>query len=199
MTDLEATMTRPLPSLDPAATALVLIDLQRGIVARQCVPHTSQTVVENGVRLARAAKERGALVVLVHVSFAADRGDSVRRDVEESVPGPPPAGWDEIVPELAPLADVVVRKRNWGAFYGTDLDLQLRRRGRTTLVLGGIATNFGVESTARDGFERNYQLVFAEDAMTSSVAGDHEFAIRRIFPRLGRIASTADVLAAWHG
>jgi nicotinamidase-related amidase len=192
-------MTHPLPSLDPASTALVLIDLQRGIVSRPTVPHPADRVVENGVRLARAARERGALVVLVHVSFAADRADMVQKDVEESAPARPPDGWEEIVPELAPLADVVVRKRQWGAFYGTDLDLQLRRRGRRTIVLGGIATNFGVESTARDAYERNYQLVLVEDAMAGLVAGDHEFAVGRIFPRLGRIASTAAVLEAWRG
>jgi nicotinamidase-related amidase len=190
-------MPQTLPSLDPASTGLVLIDLQRGIASRQTTPHPADAVVANGVRLARAAKERGALVVLVRASFSADRGDMVRKDIEETVPPPPPAGWDEIVPELAPLADVVVTKRNWGAFYGTDLDLQLRRRGRRTLVLGGIATNFGVESTARNAFERDYQIVFAEDAMSGLVAGDHEFAFRRVFPRLGRIASTEEILAAW--
>ena len=190
-------MTRALPSLDPAATALVLIDLQRGIVSRETTPHPAGLVVENGVRLARAAKELGTLVVLVRVSFAADRGDMVRKDIEEAFPPPPPAGWDEIVPELAPLADVVVTKRNWGAFYGTDLDLQLRRRGRRTLVLGGIATNFGVESTARNAFERDYQIVFAEDAMSGLAPGDHEFAFRRVFPRLGRVASSEEILAAW--
>jgi nicotinamidase-related amidase len=190
-------MTRSLPSLDPASTALILIDLQRGIVTRETTPHSADKVVANGLRLARAAKERGALVVLVHVSFAADKADMVRKDVEEIAPRSTAPGWEEIVPELAPLADVVVKKRNWGAFYGTDLDLQLRRRGRRTLVLGGIATNFGVESTARNAFERDYQIVFAEDAMSGLVAGDHEFAFRRVFPRLGRIASTEEILAAW--
>lgn len=192
-------MPGPLPPLDPASTALVLIDLQRGIVSRETMPHPADKVVENGLQLARAAKERGALVVLVHVSFAADKADMVRKDVEEVAPGSTAPGWDEIVPELAALGDVVVKKRNWGAFYGTDLDLQLRRRGRRTLVLGGIATNFGVESTARAAFERNYQIVFAEDAMSGLVEGDHAFALRRIFPRLGRIASTTDVVAAWKG
>jgi len=192
-------MNRLLPSLDPASTALILIDLQRGIVGRQGLPHPAEEVVRNGLRLAQTAKERGALVVLVHVSYAADWGDSVRMDTEERPPSIAAPGWDELLPELLPLADVVVRKRQWGAFYGTDLDLQLRRRGRRTLILGGIATNFGVESTARAAFERNYQLVLVEDAMTGVVAGDHEFALRRIFPRLGRIASTADVLAAWRG
>jgi len=116
-------MIRPLPPLDPASTALVLIDLQRGIVARQTTPHAADEVVANGLRLARAAKERGALVVLVHVSFAADKADMVRKDVEEIAPGSTAPGWDEIVPELAALGDIIVTKRNWGAFYGTDLDL----------------------------------------------------------------------------
>jgi nicotinamidase-related amidase len=192
-------MTSPLPLLDPGSTALVLIDLQRGVVSHSTVPRAAAEVVGNAVRLARVAKGRGVLVVLVHVSFAADWADMVQKDVEQISPVRPAAGWDEIVPELAPLADVVVQKRQWGAFYGTDLDLQLRRRGRRTIVLGGIATNFGVESTARDAFERNYQLVLVEDAMAGLVAGDHEFAVGRIFPRLGRIASTEAVLEAWRG
>ena len=86
-------------------------------------------------------------------------------------------------------------KRQWGAFYGTDLDLQLRRRGVKTIVLCGIATNFGVESTARDAWERNYEIIFAEDAMSSMEAESHHFAITRIFPRLGRVRSTEQVLA----
>jgi len=192
-------MTRPLPSLDPAATALVLVDLQRGIVGRQTQPHPADEVVRNGVRLARAARERGALVVLVYVSGAADGADMVRMDVEERPAFQLTPGWDEIADELRPLGDVVVHKRQWGAFYGTDLDLQLRRRGRRTLVLGGISTNFGVESTARAAFERSYQLVLVEDAMAGFSTEDHAFAVGRIFPRLGRIASTEDVLAAWRG
>jgi nicotinamidase-related amidase len=91
----------------------------------------------------------------------------------------------------------VITKRQWGAFYGTGLDLDLRRRGKKTIVLGGIATNFGVESTARDAWERNYQLVLVEDAMAGMNNESHQFAIRRIFPRLGRVCGVADVLATW--
>jgi nicotinamidase-related amidase len=191
-------VTRPLPLLAPAATALVLVDLQRGVVALPTHPRSAAAVVENAVRLARAARASGVLVVLVRVSFAPDGGDRVLTDTEQTSPVVLAAGWDELVDELRAAADVVVTKRQWGAFYGTGLDLELRRRARQTLVLGGIATNFGVESTARDAFERNYQLVFVEDAMAGLAAGDHEFALARVFPRLGRIGSTADVLAAWH-
>src|ERR1041384_346787 len=98
------------------------------------------------------------------------------------------------VPELErPPTDVVITKHQWGAFYGTELDLQLRRRGVRTIVLCGIATNFGVESTARDGWERNYAIVFAEDAMAGVSAEAHQFAISTIFPRIGRVRSTEEI------
>jgi nicotinamidase-related amidase len=103
--------------------------------------------------------------------------------------------------ELAPAlqvqpSDHVITKRQWGAFHGTDLDLQLRRRGLTTIVLTGIATCFGVESTARAAFELGYEQVFVEDAMGSMTAAQHQHAVTQIFPRMGRVRRTAEVLAA---
>lgn len=83
-----------------------------------------------------------------------------------------------------------------GAFYGTDLDLQLRRRGLKTIVLCGIATEFGVESTARDAYERGYEQVFAEDAMTGRSAESHANSVTHVFPRMGRVRSTAEIVAA---
>jgi nicotinamidase-related amidase len=110
---------------------------------------------------------------------------------------PIPKEYSELVPEVrqAP-ADIDIVKKQWGAFYGTQLDLQLRRRGIRTIVIGGIATNFGVESTARDAWERSYALVFVEDAMASFSEEWHRFSVDNIFPRLGRIRSTAEVLSA---
>ncbi|HEX4962952.1 MAG TPA: hydrolase [Thermoanaerobaculia bacterium] len=190
-------MIRPLPDLDPSTTALILIDLQRGIVGMPTQPHPAAEVVANAARLVQAARSRGVLVVLVHVSFAAGGANMLRLDTDEQPPSLQKPGWDEIVEELKPFADVIVTKRQWGAFYGTNLDLELRRRGRKTIVLGGISTNFGVESTARDAWERNYQLVLVEDAMAARTAEDHTFAITRIFPRLGRICVTEDVVKVW--
>jgi nicotinamidase-related amidase len=95
--------------------------------------------------------------------------------------------------------DVRITKRQWGAFYGTDLDLQLRRRGIRTLAMSGIATNFGVESTARAAFDRGYELVFVEDAMTSLAAEPHAFTVKELFPRMGRVRSTGEFLAAVAG
>ena len=187
--------------LDPKQTALVLIDLQKGILGRQTAPHSASDVLARSIRLAERFRAAGGLVVLVHVSFSADGSDRLTQPTDEP---PPPAatqpGWDEISPDLGrDPKDIVITKRQWGAFYGTQLDLQLRRRGIRTIVIGGIATNFGVESTARDAFERGYALVFVEDAMAGLSNEAHSFAVKTIFPRLGRIRSTEDVLKAIRG
>ena len=116
--------------LDPRTTALVLIDLQKGIVGRQTAPHAAAQVVERGARLASRCREVGAAVVLVHVAYAADGKDRLAQKVDAApLVGATGPEWSEIVPELGPkLGDLVVLKRQWGAFYGTDLDLLLRRR-----------------------------------------------------------------------
>jgi nicotinamidase-related amidase len=183
--------------LDHRATALVVIDLQRGIVARDVAPHTAADVVSRSARLADAMRRAGGRVVLVRVAYAADEGDRLRPPVDAVMPaGPMPEGWADLVPEVGREGDLVITKHQWGAFYGTELDLQLRRRGITTLVLCGISTNFGVESTARDGWERGYRVVFAEDAMAAMSAEAHAFAVGNIFPRIGRVRGTTEVLAA---
>lgn len=189
-------MSDPL-TLDPRNTALVLIDLQRGIMAMPVAPHAAADVLDRAVRLADACRAAGAVVVLVRVSFAADGADALAQPRDLPAPSARPAGWDELSPRLTTAAaDIVVTKHQWGAFYGTELDLQLRRRGITTIILGGISTNMGVESTARDAFERGYSLVFVEDAMASASAAGHTFACEQIFPRLGRVRSSAVVLQA---
>lgn len=188
-------------ALDPGTTALVLIDLQRGIAGRQVAPHSAEQVIDHCARLAERFRALGAPVVLVRVTFSAEGKDRLSQPVDATMSfSTPPPGWDELVPEIGPRAgDLVVTKRQWGAFYGTDLDLQLRRRGVRTIVLGGIATNMGVESTARDAYEHNYALVLVEDGMASMSADWHAFAVNNIFPRLGRVRSTAAVLDALPG
>ncbi len=186
-------------SIDAKTAALVLIDLQAGIVGRDIYPHPASTVVANGARLAETFRARGGAVVLVNVSFSADGGNRINHPVDEPMPATvPPPGWDRLAPEIGHGAnDILITKHNWGAFYGTALDLELRRRGITTIVLGGISTNMGVESTARSAYEHNYGLVFAEDAMASHIdEPSHRFSIKVIFPRIGRVRSTDQVLAA---
>ena len=185
--------------IDPKASALVLIDLQKRILSFPAAPNSHATVAERSASLAAGFRKHGGTVVLVRVSFHADGLDRVRRPTDAAFPsssalGPMPEGFlDELDQQDS---DLVVTKRQWGAFYGTDLELQLRRRGIDTIVLGGIATNFGVESTARDAFERDFALIFAEDAMAGASAEAHAFALSTVFPRLGRIRSTRQILEA---
>ena len=186
------------PKIDLTTTALVLIDLQQGIVPMPgLAPRSGPEVVANAVKLARRFREAKAPVVLVHVNFAADGADMVKVETDSNMRrGPFPPNFSEIVPELGPEpTDIVVTKRNWGAFYGTALDLHLRRRGIKTIVLGGIATNMGVESTARAANEHGFNQILVEDTMASRSPEMHAFAVGTIFPLLGLVCSTEEVLA----
>jgi nicotinamidase-related amidase len=136
------------------------------------------------------------------VGGAADGADRLKPTSDQPMrsTGALPPDWSELIPELdRQPSDIVILKRQWGAFYGTDLDLQLRRRNLTTIILCGISTEFGVESTARDAYERGYELIFAEDAMTGSNAESHANSVGRIFPRMGLVRSTGEILAAFKG
>jgi nicotinamidase-related amidase len=185
--------------LDAVHTAVVVIDLQKGIAGRPGTPGSFAPVIANSVRLLVAARAAGAQPILVHVGLAVDGADRLQSTVDQQMrfAGTLPPDWSELIPELdRQPGDIVVLKRQWGAFYGTDLDLQLRRRGLSTIVLCGIATEFGVESTARDAYERGYELIFASDAMTGMSAESHANAIERIFPRMGRVRTTEEIVAA---
>lgn len=178
-------------------TALVVIDLQKGIAsrARELAPYSAAQVIENASRLVKVFTEKGAFVVLVRVSSIDGKDmlrpntDSKSNSVEFS------EGWDSFVPELENAKNVhIVTKRQWGAFYGTDLDLQLRRRGIDTIVLCGISTSFGVDTTAREAFQRGYHQVFAEDAMTASTKEEHDYVCKYIFPKIGKLRTSEEVV-----
>ena len=187
--------------LDAKTTALVVIDLQKGILAADRDPYTPDQVLARCADLAKAMRQAGGLVVLVRVAFAADLADMLSPPVDQPSPRPEgglPPDWSQLAPQLdIQPTDLVITKRQWGAFYGTGLEADLRRRGITTIVLCGIATNYGVESTARDGWERGFEIVFAEDAMTSSPPGAHAFAVETVFPRIGRVRSSQQVIEAF--
>lgn len=184
-----------LTTLD-AKTALVLIDLQTGIVASPTVPYTGTEVVARGKQLADAFRAHKLPVVLVNVSFAADFADAPRGRNE--VPPPtalPPTGWDTIVDELgAQPGDLRVTKHNPGAFHGTDLDTLLRRRGVTQIVLGGLVTSNGVEATAREAAAHGYHITFATDTMADHGIEVHENSVERIFPRLGERGTAWEII-----
>jgi len=188
-----------LPPLDPRTTALVLIDLQKGIAGPGRAPYASEDVVAKSKALAERFRAAGSPVFLVHVHWAKDYSDALNQPVDQPAQLPAdglPEGWNDFADGLMKDGDIIIHKRNWGAFHGTDLDLHLRRRGIRTIVLGGIATNFGVESTARDAWERNYNLVVVEDACTTTSAEAHALAFTYVFPRISRVVKTAGVILA---
>ena len=180
-------------ALDPHTTALVLIDLQDGIVPRAKAPRSGEEVVAAAKALADRFRRAGAPVVLVHVGFDPASMPSQKVDKPSLPPGGTPPEFSELVPGLRHSGDLVVIKRHWGAFTGTDLDLQLRRRGCKTVVIAGIATNMGVESTARSAWELSYDVVIAEDATASGSAELHAFAVENILPQIARVVPSAGI------
>lgn len=185
-------------SIDTTTTALVLIDLQRGIATGTLTPNAAADVIARGAALAAACRKAGALVVLVHVDPGPNGVLFPRPEADN--PRPPfnaPPDFSELVPELdRQPSDVVVTKHQPNAFYATDLEVHLRRRGIRTIVLGGVATNLGVESTARAAFERGYEQVFVSDAMSARVEVLHTHTVTHILPTMGRVRTTAEVIAA---
>ncbi|MCX4781944.1 hydrolase [Streptomyces sp. NBC_01264] len=178
-------------------TALVLIDLQKGILALPVVT-PAERILSQGIRLADAFRAAGLPVILVKVAWSPDGGDLPPTRTDR--PGPataPPAEFSALPAELTTgVHDIVITKRHWGAFTGTELDLQLRRRGVKRIVLAGIATSIGVESTARSAWEHGYDLVLAEDATTDLDADAHAHTFGKIFPRIGQVRSTDEILTA---
>lgn len=181
--------------LSPATTALILIDLQNGIVGMDLAPRSGTETVAQAKRLAGVFRQAKAPVVLVNVAFAADFADALRAPVDRPLvrPGALPKDWSVLVEEIADDGDLRVTKHQWGAFHGTALDTQLRRRGVKTVVIGGIATNMGVESTARQAHEHGYEVVIAEDATSSVSAEMHQFAISSILPMLARVTRVDEI------
>jgi nicotinamidase-related amidase len=182
-------------NIDPKLTSVVLIDLQGSNMARPLAPHSAEDVLKHSVSLADGWRARGATVVFVRVIV----NELLDLTVDAPFPKPatpPLAAASELVEGThRQPSDLIVTKRHWGAFYGTELEQQLLRRGIKTIILGGVATNFGVESTARAAFDRGYEIVFAENAMSSISAEAHDFAVKNLFPRIGRVRTVDQILA----
>lgn len=184
-------------TLDRSRTALVLIDLQNGIVGRETMPYPSSEVVENAVKLVQKFRENKMPIFFVHVDHRGSFPLKLATDSSISRGGELPEGWAEFVPELGVTEDdFVITKHQWGAFYGTKLEQQLRRAGIDTIVLGGIATTYGVESTARFAYEYGFNQVFPEDAMTDMSEESHRVAVKYVLKRMGKVRSTQEVLEA---
>lgn len=183
--------------LDPNTSALILIDLQKGIATGARQPRSAEDTVAAAKTLAGRFRAAGAPVFLVRVAWAKDLSDMPSRKVDQAMPLPDgglPADWSDYVDGLEQPGDIRIIKRQWGAFTGTALDSLLRRRRVTTVVIGGIATNFGVESTARFAWELGYDVVIAEDACTTTTSELHDVSIRHILPRIARVMTSGDIV-----
>lgn len=178
----------PLTQLDPTA-ALIVIDLQKGITGFTA-ELGSADVVKRSAELAAAFRERGLPVVPVNVTGRApgrtDQGFPNRAF---------PPDWADLMPELnAQPSDILITKQRVGAFLGTELDAKLRERGVTQVFMTGISTSMGVESTARSAFDLGYNVVFVSDAMMDMNPLAHKHCIEVMFPRLGEVETTENVL-----
>ena len=181
-------------ALDPN-TALVLIDLQNGILQMPVIGSTG-AVVANAVKLIAAFRQAARPIVLVTLDptnvLAQNRRSDATGPARSFIPTPE---WLALVPEIEPAPeDIRITKQTWGAFYNTALDEELKARGITGLVLAGVSTSIGVESTARAAYERGYNLTFAQDAMTDMVASAQENSLQVIFPRIGEIDTTDSII-----
>lgn len=185
-------------TLDATKTALVVIDLQEGILPFAGGPYAAADVVSRSARLAEKCRENGSPVVMVRVGWSADFAEALKQPVDAQNPSQAlPDNWWDYPHALGKQdSDIEVTKRQWGAFYGTDLELQLRRRGIDTIILCGISTNIGVESTARNAWEMGFNLVIAEDACSAAATDQHVGSMKNIFPRIGRVRTTDEILSA---
>jgi nicotinamidase-related amidase len=179
----------PITVLD-TKTALILIDLQKGIVAYPTV-HPIDEVVKHAAAVANAFRRHRLPVVLINVT-----GVASGRTEQARPRGEFPAGWADLVPELDQQpADHTVTKRTWGSFTNTGLDEHLKKLGVTQVVIAGVATSIGVESTARQAHELGLNVTLAVDAMTDMNIDAHSNSVTRIFPRLGETGTTWEIVA----
>lgn len=178
----------PITAIDQN-TALIIVDLQQGIVGAPLV-HAVDTIVERSCVLLDAFRAHSLPVVLVNVAGRAPG----RTEQPHRSPAFAP-GWSDLIPELGQQpTDIVVTKRTWGAFAGTDLESRLKRLGVTQVVIAGVATGTGVEATARQAYEQGFNVTLATDAMTDTRPEAHDYSIRNVFPRLGETGLAQDII-----
>lgn len=178
----------PVTKLDQK-TALVVIDLQKGLVSYPTI-HSISDIAGKARLLAAAFRANGLPVVLVNVTGRAPGRTEQPRPAQE-----PPADWAELLPELDPKdSDIRISKRTWGAFPHTDLEGRLKDAAITQVVICGVATSIGVESTAREAYAMGLNVTLATDAMTDMDKGAHENSLVKIFPKLGETGTVEAIV-----
>jgi nicotinamidase-related amidase len=106
----------------------------------------------------------------------------------------------EIVAELKPQSrDIVFQKRRPDGFVGTDFDLMLRSRGIGTILIGGVATEGGIEGTARTGRNLGYEMVILKDCVGSRNRELHELALKLMEQTHFEVATAKEIRDSWGG
>ena len=179
-------------------TALILIDLQKGIVGYPTV-HPMSDILEQCAKLVAAFREANLPVVIVNVNAGGAAWTRTRKDAKQSS-GAYKDDFMEITHEIKTLPDdIFITKHTWGAFFETSLQDELQKRGVTGIVMAGVSTSKGVEGTARQASERAYNISFAADAMTDMVAAAHHNSLNVIFPGMGEVGTADDIIAKIKG
>lgn len=185
-------------NIEAAKTALLLIDFQNFTTRFDTVPISGMEAATNAARLAACCRSAGIHVVLVRVGHP-DRAVPGVRPAIDTLPAGFSTGSDGY--ELAPILDVqptdiIVDKYNWGAFHGTNLDTHLRRRGIETLVVGGLVLGIGVDTTMREAMAMGFNQILASDATASFSTEEYDYTMKSIIPRLARIRTVDEIIAA---
>ena len=179
----------PVTTLDPDV-ALIVIDLQAGLAGLPTA-HPFDDIVANAAKLADAFRAKALPVVLVNATGRAPGRTEQRRGSRDL-----PDGWADLLPQLNQQpGDKTITKLTWGAFHNTDLADHLTGLGVTQVVIAGVATSIGVESTARQAYEHGFHVTLATDAMTDLNPVAHDNTISHIFPKLGETGTTGDIIA----
>ena len=178
-----------LTTLD-SRTALIVIDLQAGTLGGPTA-HPADQIVARAADLLAAFRQRGLLVVLANVTGTPAGRTEYGAGAREF-----PEAFSALVPGLDQQpGDATITRATWSAFAGTNLHALLAERGITQVVLAGIATSFGVESTARDAYDLGYSVAIAVDAITDRSAEAHDKSLAGVFPALGQTGTTAEIIA----
>jgi nicotinamidase-related amidase len=188
-----------------AKTALVLIDLQKGIMGLPTA-HPTEQILEKSLELIEAFRSKNLPIVFVNVNPLGAKWTQARVEqssapkgeeaIEQARVAMEQSGFFDLVPQLnVQPADILITKNTWNAFYNTSLHENLQELGITGIVLAGVATSIGVEGTARNASEHGYNITFAQDAMTDLQLSAHENSFKSIFPRIGEVDDTAAIIA----
>ncbi|MGI4727600.1 MAG: isochorismatase family protein [Janthinobacterium lividum] len=152
-------------------------------------------ILENAVKLVEAFRKAKLPIVVVNVNPTGAVSSKVRKVINVSLPPDFNDDWFKIHPQIKTQPDdIFITKQTWNAFYRTVLDEELKKRNITQIVLAGVATSIGIEGTARAANERGYNIAFAQDAMTDRIAEAHENSLKYIFPRIGEIGNTIEII-----